>query len=243
MKQGRASVAKRRRRGYIEPMTDEPLPHAQIEPDAPSVSERTYQELRARIMDGRLAPGTVLSERRLAELINISRTPLRAAIGRLEGEGLVERLANRSVAIRRFSLEDLFEILVVRRPLEAEAAAFAAGRLDEGVLDRLEEEAADFARNPGPDFECFWDHDDRFHAAVAAACGHPMLATLINDLRGKARMCHVARMPPTFRAQGEEHLRVLASLRGGHADRARVAMQAHLDAVRRRLAGWLGGAL
>lgn len=222
-------------------MNHEPLLQAQVEPLPSSVSERTYQDLRARIMDGRLAPGTVLSERRLAELIDISRTPLRAALGRLEGEGLVERLANRSVAIRRFSVEDLLEILVVRRALEAEAAAFAAGRVEAPVLARLEAEAAGFARDAEPDFERFWDHDDRFHVAVGGASGHPMLAELIADLRGKARMCHVSRMPRTFRAQGEEHLRVLAALRAGEPERARVTMQAHLDAVRRRLVAWLGG--
>jgi DNA-binding GntR family transcriptional regulator len=222
-------------------MNQEPLLQTQVEAAPSSVSERTYQDLRARIMDGRLAPGTILSERRLAELIDISRTPLRAALGRLEGEGLVERMANRSVAIRRFSAEDLLEILVVRRPLEAEAAAFAAGRVDRALLDRLEAEAQGFARDPEPDFERFWDHDDRFHDAVATACGHPMLAALIGDLRGKARMCHIARMPRTFRAQSEEHLRVLDALRAGTAERARVAMEAHLDAVRRRLVAWLGG--
>jgi len=183
----------------------------------------------------------VLSERRLAELIDISRTPLRAALGRLEGEGLVERLANRSVAIRRFSVEDLLQILVVRRPLEAEAAGFAAGRVELAVLDRLEAEAAGFARDAEPDFERFWDHDDRFHVAVADASGYPMLAALIADLRGKARMCHVSRMPRTLRAQSEEHLRVLAALRAGARERARVAMRAHLDGVRRRLVAWLGG--
>ncbi len=222
-------------------MNHEPVLQAHIATIASSVSERTYQDLRARIMDGRLAPGTVLSERRLAELIDISRTPLRAALGRLEGEGLVERLANRSVAIRRFSVEDLLEILVVRRPLEAEAAALAASCFDRAQLERLEAEAESFAREAEPDFERFWDHDDRFHDAIAAASGHPMLTHLIGDLRGKARMCHVARMPRTFRAQGEEHLRVLAALRAGASERARQAMQAHLDAVRRRLVAWLGG--
>ncbi|MEO1092018.1 MAG: GntR family transcriptional regulator [Pseudomonadota bacterium] len=206
-----------------------------------SLTERTYQELRGRILDGRLAPGTTLSERRLAELIEISRTPLRAALGRLEGEGLVERLPNRGIAIRRFSVEDLFEILVVRRPLEAEAAGLAAGRIDLGLVTRLTAEAERFARDAAPDFDHFWAHDDRLHDAIAEACGYGRLTTLIQDLRGKARMCHVSKMPRTFRAQGEEHLRILHALRDGASTRAEAAMRAHLDAVRRRLVAWLGG--
>ena len=208
---------------------------------ATSLSERSYQELRARIVDGRLPPGTVVTERRLADLIDISRTPLRAAIARLEGEGLVERRADRRVAIRRFSTEDLLQILVVRRALEAEAAALAAGLLDASVHARLVAEATAIARDPAPGFETFWEHDDRFHAVVAEAAEQPLLATTIHELRAKARMCHVPRMPPSFRAQAEEHLRVLDALHRPDAARARAAMQAHLDAVRRRLLAWLAG--
>ena len=49
--------------------------------------------------------------------------------------------------------------------------------------------------NPEPSFDGFWRYDDRFHEAIAHASAKPILAKTIIDLRSKARMCHVKRMP------------------------------------------------
>jgi len=205
-----------------------------------SLSEQTYQHLRSMILEQELAPGTIVTERRLAEAINISRTPLRTAISRLEGEGLVERLANSSVVIRTFSIDELLEILSIRRLLEPEAAALAAGRMGARRIETLRAESLRFAAAPEAEFEAFWRHDDAFHGAIAEASGKPLLAGLIRDLRGKARMCHLRRMPGSFQAQGKEHLAVLDALAAGDAARARAALLTHLDEVRARLLTWLG---
>lgn len=204
-----------------------------------SLSEKIYQQLRSMILGRELAPGSVVTERRLAEAIAISRTPLRSAISRLEGEGLVERLANSSVMIRNFSVDELLEILLIRRMLESEAAAHAAGQLPVATLEALEVEARHFAEAPEADVEAFWRHDDVFHGTIAGAAGKPILAALIEDLRGKARMCHLRRMPRTFQAQGREHLALIDALARGDADAARNAMAIHLGQVRQRLLSWL----
>jgi DNA-binding GntR family transcriptional regulator len=204
-----------------------------------SVSERTYQELRARIIGGALPPGAVVTERKAAELIGVSRTPLRAALVRLEGEGLVQRLDNRAVTIRRFSIEDLLELLVARRALEAEAAGIAAARAEPGATAALRAEAQRFAAGEDADFERFWAHDDRFHHWIAETSGQGLLRSLIDDLRGKARMCHVPRMPHRFVDQCSEHLVILDAIDAGNREAAAQAMRAHVDAVRQRLIGWL----
>jgi DNA-binding GntR family transcriptional regulator len=212
-----------------------------VQAERTSIAEQTYQQLRSMIFEHKLAPGTVFTERRLAEAINISRTPLRTAISRLEGEGLVERLPNSSVIVRTFSIDELLEILLIRRLLESEAACLAAGRLPVLQLEALRGESERFAGEPEADFEAFWRHDDTFHGAVAEACGKPLLGALIADLRRKARMCHVRRMPKSCQAQAREHLTVLDALAAGDGPQARAAMADHLDKVRSRLLTWLGG--
>lgn len=97
--------------------------------DRVSISEQAYQHLRSLIIEQVLEPGTIVAERRLAEQLNASRTPLRAAIGRLEGERLVERLSNGSLIIRQISTDELLDILLVRRLLEAELRHSLPGRL------------------------------------------------------------------------------------------------------------------
>lgn len=207
--------------------------------EAGTLSERTYQDLRARIVGGALPPGAVVTERKAAELVGVSRTPLRAALVRLESEGLVRRLDNGAVTIRRFSVEDLLELLVARRALEAEAAGLAAARAQPGATAALRAEAQGFASGAETDFERYWAHDDRFHHWIADASGQSLLRALIRDLRGKARMCHVPRMPPRFNQQSVEHLAVLDAIEAGDRQAAAEAMRAHVDAVRQRLISWL----
>src|SRR3546814_2189611 len=101
-----------------------------------SISEQAYQHLRSKIIAREIEPGTVIGERRLADDLQASRTPLRAAISRLEGEGLVERLTNGSIVIRQLSVDELLDILFVRRILEGDAAFLAAQRKDLTVLAR-----------------------------------------------------------------------------------------------------------
>ncbi|MGK7871322.1 GntR family transcriptional regulator [Falsiroseomonas sp. E2-1-a20] len=204
-----------------------------------SLSEQTYQRLRSLIIEGGFAPGTVVTERRVADAAGISRTPMRAAIARLKGEGLVTRLGNGSVVIRSFSLDEVLQNLRVRRLLETEAAALAALRLDPARLGPMRDEAEAFCDERDADFERFWAHDDALHALIAQGCGVPLLASLIADLRAKARMCNLARMPPQFTAQGHEHVQLIDALARGDAVAARKAMDVHFDKVGLRLVGWV----
>lgn len=204
-----------------------------------SISEQAYQHLRSQILEQELEPGSIVTERRLAERLGASRTPLRAAINRLEGEGLVERLSNGSIVIRRVSIDELLEILAIRRLLEGEAAALAASRLAAEEIAPLLAESRELAANPTTEFEVFWRYDDRFHEQIARGSGKLLLATLISDLRNKGRMCNLRRMHKNFHAQAVEHIAVLEAIAAGDAKRSQRAMINHLDKVQSRLIRWL----
>jgi DNA-binding GntR family transcriptional regulator len=215
------------------------IPLRQRGADRPNISEQAYQHLRSLIIGQQLPPGSIVTERRLAEALSASRTPLRAAISRLEGEGLVERLTTGAVVIRQISIDELMEILSVRRLLEGEAAALAASRVDPNSLKPLIATSRDFCVDQNPDFEAYWRYDDAVHDLIATECGKPLLASLIDGLRQKARMCHLHRMPRSFDAQAREHLAILEALQNREARQAKRAMERHLDQVRSRLLDWL----
>src|SRR5690606_14675629 len=100
-------------------------------------ARRAVNELRARIVNGALAGGTRLYELSLAEDLEISRTPVRAALSRLAEEGLLERLPNGGFAVRRFGFVDVVDSIEIRGVMEGMCARLAAER---GVShERMEE--------------------------------------------------------------------------------------------------------
>jgi DNA-binding GntR family transcriptional regulator len=207
--------------------------------DQTKISEQAYQYLRSLILARELGPGEVFTERKLAEQISASRTPLRAAINRLVGEGLVSRLSNGTIVIRQVAVEELMEILVIRRLLEGEAAAQAAYRSTPGGMDDMLRKSVAVLQNPAIEFDEFWEYDDKFHYFIADASGKPLLAQYIRNLRDKARMCHLVRMEQNFEQQAREHIAVLEAVGQNQPDEARQAMTVHIDRVRERFRRWL----
>ena len=93
---------------------------------APS-SEQVYRAVRARIMDGALAPGHFLREKDL-ESMGVSRTPIREALGRLASEGFLERLPHRGFRVPEESLGNLLELYPIVASLELLAGRLALER-------------------------------------------------------------------------------------------------------------------
>jgi DNA-binding GntR family transcriptional regulator len=214
-------------------------PELSGEAEKGSISESAYQLLRSRIFGGELAPGTLLTERRLADDLGASRTPLRAAIKRLEGERLIERAGAGGFVVRQVSVDELLEILSIRRLLEGEAAALAAERMPADVIERLVVASRAIVAEPDITLDEYWAYDDVFHRELANGGGKPLLARLITELRRQARMCHVKTMDRRFDAQAAEHLLVLEAIARHQPADARQAMEEHEDRVKERLLTWL----
>jgi DNA-binding GntR family transcriptional regulator len=203
-----------------------------------NLTEQAYQYVRSLILAQELQPGEVFTERALADQLNASRTPMRAAINRLVGEGLVERLSNGTIVIKQVAIEELMDILIIRRMLEGEAASQAAQRHVPERVEAILQKSRDVAANPEMDLEPFWKYDDEFHEFVAEASGRPILRQHVQNIRQRARMCHVVRMEKNFEQQAMEHIAVLEAIAAGDASRARLAMEAHVDGVKERFVRW-----
>jgi DNA-binding GntR family transcriptional regulator len=203
-----------------------------------SLTEQAYQYVRSLILAQELQPGEVFTERALADQLNASRTPMRAAINRLVGEGLVERLSNGTIVIKQVAIEELMDILIIRRLLEGEAAAQAAQRHTDNSVESILEKSRELAKHPEMDLEPFWKYDDEFHEFVANASGRPILKQHVQNIRQRARMCHVVRMEKNFEQQALEHIAVLEAIAAGDAAVARKAMELHVDGVKDRFVRW-----
>ncbi|RUX85978.1 GntR family transcriptional regulator, partial [Mesorhizobium sp. M7D.F.Ca.US.004.01.2.1] len=103
-----------------------------------SLSQQIYDRLLNMMIQRELPVGTVLQERKLAEALDVSRTPAREALYRLETEGYISRRPGNSMIVREFSARELVEVLHVRTMLETEAVALAIGRISADELDAIE---------------------------------------------------------------------------------------------------------
>lgn len=199
----------------------------------PKLSAVAYGAVLDMVLSGTIAPGEQVTERQIAAHLGMSRTPVREAVRRLEGEGTLERQRNGALVVRPYSMEEFLHALAVRRLLEGEAARLAAGKVAADVLQAARERIARLRREGLADTARQDDRD--FHAAIAQASGNPVLAGTIADLRKRTAMFRLGRLPERLDQVCDEHLAVLDALASGNGAAARMAMQAHIDNVREHL--------
>ena len=216
------------------PIAGSPAP-ASDEGAGKSLGDRAYDQLLDRMLEGTFAAGTLLQERSLAEMLGISRTPVREALAKLESEGFVTRHVGRLLVVREVPMRELMEILHVRTILETEAAGIAAGRVARGELGALRQLFEAQLEGPLPDGGDFWAADDRLHGLIVDAAGNAVLAETVRSLRRRTRMFNLKRLPERFVPGCLEHLAIVTALEQGDAAAARAAVATHLDNTRRSI--------
>lgn len=207
-----------------------------------ALSELAHKAMMGMLLSGELAPNEVVTERQIALQLGISRTPLREAVRRLEGERLLERQRSGALVVRALPVEEYMHILNVRRLVEGEAARLAAGRVPVGELEHLKGRIGEALQLPEdavtPEFAA---SDRDLHGLIAAASGNPVLQQVIADLRTRTSMFRFGRLPSRRRTVCAEHLEIIDALIAGDSERAQKAMHHHVDQVRLMILARLGG--
>ncbi|MCF1503716.1 GntR family transcriptional regulator [Afifella sp. H1R] len=195
--------------------------------------ERAYHELKFRIMEGRLPPGTTLLEAEVANLLGLSRTPVREALIKLEEEGLVDVRPRHGISVRAQSIDDLSDIYDVFSTLEVKAVELAArrgietndGRRLSGILDQLE-------RATQREDPVRWSHlDDQFHSELVSLSGNNRLCATLRqywDQQYRARMA-IVHMRPSTAQSDREHRAILQAVVERDIRRAAHLHQQHRD--------------
>jgi DNA-binding GntR family transcriptional regulator len=205
-------------------------PLGTLETRSASLSEQAYARLRELILDRRIAAGSVLLEGKIADELGISRTPMREALGRLAGEGLLVRRDARSYSVRTIGTKEYFDLMRTRELLECEAIALAVGRADEAKLAALADEVD--TMNSGQHSESeHWHFDDRLHLFIAETSGNVVLPRLIQQLRDEARLFRLHSPLHRGKENHHEHREIIDALRKKDVEGARGAMRAHLRSL------------
>ncbi|GAA4942059.1 GntR family transcriptional regulator [Actinoplanes utahensis] len=205
------------------------------------LSDHVHESLKSLILEHRLAPEDRLNIDALARELDVSPTPVREALARLESEGLVRKrpLAGYTVSplLTRDEFNHMFDMRMI---LEGPAARWSASRASGAARAALADEAA----TPFPVVEAepdgrrshalFTAMDARFHDLVAAGAGNPLLREAITRLHAHLHIHRLYFPYAETHATLGEHRRVADAITAADPDRAEAAMLAHLAASRDR---------
>ena len=203
-----------------------------------NLGDQTYEHLRELILSRQIPGGTAVPEGRLAERLQVSRTPMREALVRLVGEGLLERTNERAYRVRAVSTREFFECMQLRALLECHAVEKAVPLLSEKDIAALRRDLYALPQTDDDDM-AHWQYDNRFHTFFAKAANQETLARAITQMRVVARLFRISSELHRKAEIDEEHLAILDAV--GHRDvrGATAAMLAHLrnlqDDVRRSI--------
>jgi DNA-binding GntR family transcriptional regulator len=200
--------------------------------DGRSLSDVAYAKVVDMLRSRELSPNAVVLETRLSRQLNISRTPLREAIRRLEGERILERQEGGTLVVRAISVEDLLHIWQIRILLEGDAARRAAGEISGRDLKALRARLISMKNDGNPRPEELRAVGRDLHSLIAQACGNPMLAAIIEDFRKRTSLLTIRRVPERAVKVCEEHLAIVDALLAGDGDESKTAMQRHIEGVR-----------
>jgi DNA-binding GntR family transcriptional regulator len=194
------------------------------------VAELVYRRLRDAIAAGRLAPRARLSERELSASFGVSTSPIKAALKRLEQEGMVVTQPRRGTWVA-FAPEKAHEMGLIRAALEGIAARLAAERITPEDLARLEAILHELrSATRALDRDALVEANDRYHALILKAADNVFLTNAVRGLRGyflitQARMRKMRLEPELAMA---EHEAIFAALAARDGAAAEAAMRAHI---------------
>ncbi|NRQ49684.1 GntR family transcriptional regulator [Aeromicrobium stalagmiti] len=196
-----------------------------------STTDRVFASLRESIVTGEFPAGSLHSIYRLADLLDVSRTPVREAVLRLADIGLVTIERNRGVRIRGVSVSDVQAVFELRLMLEVPAAAFAAAHADAATVATIEAELDAMRTCVGDDDEAgFTAHDRLLHQAIGAATGNARLRGEVATLRDsiQARGASTIRRSRGMGDVAEEHAPIVAAIASRDPAEAAARMEDHL---------------
>lgn len=202
---------------------------------AERLTDKAYQAVKQDILVCELAPGADVTERELGVRYGMGKAPLREALIRLTHEGLLESIPRTGYRITPVTIQDVEDIFALRLLLEPAAARQAAGRIDQALLQELNELCrAGYTPGDRASESAFLRANRQFHVAIADASGNRRLARLLGQLLEETeRLFHLGlAVRDRTEEMKHEHEDLVAALVNGDAAAAEDATIRQIEAAR-----------
>lgn len=201
------------------------------------VRKQTYKLLRDKLLTGYFIPGQRLTEESLAKELDVSRTPIREALHRLELEGLVKPTGRRGYCVPENSAEDMQELFEIRAIMEGHALAVISKDISGEMLHNLQkivQQAED--EFCSENFKSIFDFNTQFHDQLYSILSttKPRLYSLIEDMRSytlryrKNTLLHRKGVQRSI----EGHKKILLALDTGDSVLCEQIMRKHIHEAR-----------
>ncbi|MFI9560826.1 GntR family transcriptional regulator [Nonomuraea endophytica] len=202
-------------------------------PRPATLRESVIEAIQELIVSGQLKPGQHLVESELAELLGVSRQPVREALQQLSGEGWVDLFPGQGAFVHVPTLEEADQLLAVRTLLETESARLAAQNAGEDGVRQLRALCArGVAAVRSDDVDGAVATNSELHALVTALSGNRVLAELAAQVARRVRWYHT----PVARRRGmtswEEHTALIDAIEAGDEATAAQIMREHTEHTR-----------
>ncbi len=198
---------------------------------AASASEKAYRAIKEAILRNELTPGDPVSVDRFARELELSRTPVREAILRLEREGLIEIRPRLGTFVAQLDLRRIQEMYRVRKVLEGEAAREAALWAPEVELLNLKQTLSQWGGALPYDYDAMSEAGQRVHQLIVRYCGNEVLQNMIGSLQDhftRFRRLSAA-LPEKVLSSHREHLAIVDALIARNGPEAQRLVHEHFD--------------
>ncbi|PCI86867.1 MAG: GntR family transcriptional regulator [Hyphomicrobiales bacterium] len=197
-----------------------------------SPTTQVYNDLRRRIIDLELVPNTVLSRAELAKFYNVSQSPLRESLQRLERDGLIKVHPQSKTLVSAIDVQQLKETQFLRVALEIEVVSRLAETENSDVVKRASMiiRMQEACLNDESQTDMFNEIDRAFHTCLFEAVGMENLNELLVGKLGHLARCQRLELPKQGRMETivERHREILSAIESGDAGKAAAATRHHL---------------
>jgi DNA-binding GntR family transcriptional regulator len=201
------------------------------------LKERAYEGIKQRLLNEEYKPGSFLSERSLADQLGMSKTPVKAALERLESEGFISVSPQQGIVVRETSVREIADVYEIRAALEAYALRTLAGKITPADVKRVEQNLADQKKLLNQlNVDLGVRLDSEFHALFIGFLGNREFVMVFEKLREKMERVirSVFRISPSRMTKSfQEHTAIAEAAIAGHGDKAAQAIVDHLDRGKR----------
>ncbi|MEG9295909.1 GntR family transcriptional regulator [Mangrovibacillus sp. Mu-81] len=206
-----------------------------------SLAEQAFNLIKKEIISGKLAPAEELPEKKLAQELGISRTPVREALRRLAVEGLVVLSDQKIATVASFTEEDAMHFMEIRKLLEVYNLE-AVSPLKNEVFEKIKENMdAQLKAITAGRYEEFIDLDREFHLLLAGENPNPRLRALIQSVNTGVNRAFLVLsntlQVSAMEAYGE-HKRIVDALEVGMIEEAKREMADHMKNIASRIKGY-----